>query len=62
MEQVKERKEILGWAVFMGAMFIGMGVGSIFDQTGAGTLIGMGVGYIGELLIEARSKNTETTK
>ena len=62
MEQVKERKEILGWAVFMGAMFIGMGIGSIFDQTGAGMLIGMGVGYIGELIIEARSKNAETAK
>ncbi len=55
MEQVQQRNEVLSWAAFLGAMFIGMGVGAIFDQTGAGLLIGMGVGYLAEILIERRS-------
>ncbi|OYT40279.1 MAG: hypothetical protein B6U89_02715 [Desulfurococcales archaeon ex4484_58] len=35
-----------GWSVFLACMFIGMGIGMLFDQTGAGTLIGMGIGFI----------------
>lgn len=51
MEQVNERTESLSWTVFIASMFIGMGVGILFGQAGPGTLIGMGVGYIAELVI-----------
>ena len=34
------------WEVFVGCMFIGMGVGMIFNHSGAGTLLGMGIGFI----------------
>lgn len=37
-------------------MFVGMGLGEIFDQAGIGTLIGMGVGYIAEAIIEGSAK------
>ncbi len=34
------------WEIFVGCMFVGMGVGMMFDHSGAGTLIGMGVGFM----------------
>ena len=42
----KEERSNLGWYVFIGCMFIGMGVGKVFDHTDTGILIGMGVGFI----------------
>lgn len=57
MENLKEKNEILSWALFLACMFVGMGVGSIFDQTGAGMLIGMAAGYIAEALVERTRKN-----
>ena len=57
MEQINEKNETLSWAVFMGSMFIGMGVGAYFGQTGIGLFIGMGVGYIASAIIESMKKN-----
>ena len=34
------------WEIFVGLMFLGMGVGMVLGNTGAGTLIGMGLGFI----------------
>ena len=31
MEQIKEKRETLSWGIYMGAMFVGMGVGMIFN-------------------------------
>ena len=56
MEQIKEKNEALSWSVFMGCMFIGMGIGSWLGQTGIGLLIGMGVGYLAEGVIERVAK------
>jgi hypothetical protein len=52
MEQIKEQNEIISWSAFLGCMFVGMGIGSFFHQTGVGLLIGMGAGYIAEAIIE----------
>ncbi|WFO75160.1 hypothetical protein J4526_08815 [Desulfurococcaceae archaeon MEX13E-LK6-19] len=43
-------------SVFVGLMFLGMGIGLIFDQAGAGTLIGMGLGFIALALIPKKYK------
>ncbi len=32
-------------------MFIGMGIGAHFDDGGAGTLVGMGVGFVAMAII-----------
>ena len=51
METINERNEILNWTTFVTCMFIGMGLGAFWGQTGVGILIGMGVGYIAELVV-----------
>ena len=37
----------MGVWVFIGLMFVGMGIGAIYGREDAGTLIGMGAGFIG---------------
>ncbi len=43
------------WNVFLACMFIGLGIGMLFDQAGAGIIIGMGVGFLVEGLLESVS-------
>ena len=35
-----------GGVVFIGCIILGVGLGILFDKTGAGSLIGLGVGFI----------------
>ena len=42
-EQYRKPKEN---KMFLGCMFLGIGIGFLIDNIGAGTLIGMGVGFI----------------
>ena len=37
--------------VFVAFMFLGLGIGIMFDQAGAGIMIGMGLGFIAGTLI-----------
>lgn len=57
MKVVKENT-INGNVIFVGCMFIGIGLGMYFKATGIGTLIGMGVGFIFKAII-ASKKNKE---
>jgi len=34
------------WEVFMACMFIGLGLGMVFGESGAGVIFGMGVGFL----------------
>ena len=43
-EQVKDNKKKNN--IFLGCMFVGIGLGFVFDNVVAGTMIGMGVGFI----------------
>ena len=33
--------------IFVGCMFLGMGIGKLYGDVSVGTLIGMGIGFIG---------------
>lgn len=46
MEQKEEEASNIGWYVFIGCMFTGMGIGMLFDRTDTGILVGMGIGFI----------------
>jgi hypothetical protein len=43
-------------SIFVGCMFVGMGVGAYLKQSGIGTLIGMGVGFIAAAIMESVKK------
>ena len=42
--------------MFVGCMFIGIGIGWMFGQIGIGTMIGMGVGFIVDKLYSKNKK------
>lgn len=47
-QKTKEKRKIIDnpYVAFVAFMFLGMGIGSFFGQTGPGTLVGMGLGYL----------------
>ncbi|MCL9805697.1 hypothetical protein NAT51_09195 [Flavobacterium amniphilum] len=44
----------IGSKVFIGCMFVGMGIGMYMDKISVGTLVGMGVGFIASALLKAK--------
>ncbi len=40
--------------VFVGCLFLGMGLGALADQAGAGTLLGLGAGFVAMALLRAK--------
>lgn len=53
-EQDKKDDNWTGSYIFAGFMFIGMGIGAAIGNTGAGTMIGMGAGFIGSAIYESK--------
>ena len=43
--------------IFVGCMFTGIGIGMLFGETGGGTMIGMGVGFIAQTIYSKKSNN-----
>ena len=39
------------WELFVASMFIGLGLGMLFDQAGPGIILGMGIGFIASALV-----------
>ena len=52
----KERKDSEG-ILIPGGLFIGLGIGIALNQTAAGALVGLGIGFILYGLVKAFKKN-----
>ncbi|WP_264521924.1 hypothetical protein [Flavobacterium sp. N1994] len=50
MESQDKKRDHIDWYIFIGCMFIGMGIGEAFDSGGVGTMVGMGVGFLASAL------------
>ena len=46
MEKMNKKSSAIGGVVFVGCMFIGMGLGMYYDNIVIGLMIGMGAGFI----------------
>ncbi|WP_310381978.1 hypothetical protein [Flavobacterium sp.] len=46
MENQKNETNKIAGIIFVGCMFIGIGVGNYMNNTSVGTLIGIGVGFL----------------
>lgn len=53
METQKNNNKIAG-AIFIGCMFIGMGIGMYIGKMTVGIMVGMGVGFIGSAIARAK--------
>jgi hypothetical protein len=42
--------------IFVGCMFVGMGMGMFFGAVGSGMLVGMGVGFIVEQIYSGKKE------
>lgn len=51
----KNRNKIAG-ALFVGCMFIGMGIGFLLDRMTGGLFIGMGVGFLASAIYRSQQK------
>lgn len=56
MENINDNSYKTSGIIFVGCMFLGMGIGDIFDQTGPGMFIGMGVGFLASALAKLSNK------
>lgn len=43
---MKKKKEKIEDYLFVGALFVGLGLGIYFEQVAVGVLIGLGVGFL----------------
>jgi hypothetical protein len=46
MENQEKNNNKIGGYLFVGCMFIGIGIGMALDKAGIGTMVGMGFGFI----------------
>lgn len=56
MENKENNSSNNSWFIFIGCMFVGMGVGAAINQEGAGTMVGMGIGFLASTFFKDKSK------
>ncbi len=61
MKQESRSTMVNSGSVFVGCMFIGMGIGFIFNAITPGVLIGMGVGFIWMSLLKREKDDNQNT-
>ncbi len=54
---MKWMEELVTGKLFIGCMFAGIGIGMFFGETGAGTMVGMGVGFIADSIFSKKKNN-----
>lgn len=57
MENQEKNNKNIGWYIFTGCMFIGIGIGLAMDKPGVGTMIGMGVGFLASALYKGEKNS-----
>ena len=45
-------KNGVAWTIFVACILLGIGIGKLFDQQSAGTLIGVGVGFLAMAVVK----------
>lgn len=58
----KEKYPDIGSLVFVAFMFIGIGIGMLAGNVAAGTLIGMGLGFLGMAFVRTRDIKPKPVK
>lgn len=53
MENLDKNNDDITWYIFVGCMFIGMGIGAAIDEGGVGTMVGMGAGFIASAIYKS---------
>ena len=56
------KDEMFDWTkpegkIFIGCMFVGIGIGMFLGETGSGMITGMGVGFIAEKIYSKKKNN-----
>ena len=59
MDKRMKDNSTVGGVVFVGCMFIGLGIGILYNKTAVGVILGLGVGFIVMGAIKAFSRKKD---
>ena len=59
MDRRMKDNSTVGGVIFVGCMFIGLGIGMLYNKTAVGVILGLGVGFIVMGLIRAFSRKND---